>query len=51
MLDVKDRTELQMTLETKLRQRERQGETDAKALEVAGGFAPPSACWHCRGPD
>ena len=27
-------------LETELRMRERQGETDAKTLEVAGGFAP-----------
>jgi chemotaxis protein MotA len=39
-LDVKDRTELQAALETKIRLRERQGEADAKMLEVAGGFAP-----------
>lgn len=39
-LDVKNRAELQSALETELRMRERQGETDAKALEVAGGFAP-----------
>jgi chemotaxis protein MotA len=39
-LDVGSRTELQSVLETELRMRERQGETDAKTLEVAGGFAP-----------
>jgi chemotaxis protein MotA len=39
-LDVMNRTELQAVLETELRMRERQGETDAKTLEVAGGFAP-----------
>ncbi len=39
-LDVGSRTELQTVLETVLRLRERQGETDAKTLEVAGGFAP-----------
>jgi chemotaxis protein MotA len=39
-LDVPNRTELQAVLETELRMRERQGETDAKTLEVAGGFAP-----------
>jgi chemotaxis protein MotA len=39
-MDVKNREELQTTLETKVRLRERQGETDAKVLEVAGGFAP-----------
>jgi chemotaxis protein MotA len=39
-LDVKDRRELQTALETELRMRERQGETDAKTLEVAGSFAP-----------
>lgn len=38
--DVKDRAELQAILETGLRMRERQGEADAKTLEVAGGFAP-----------
>ena len=40
MLDVQQRGELQSALEMKLRLRERQGETDAKVLEVAGGFAP-----------
>ncbi len=39
-LDVKDRSELVAALETDLRLRERQGEADAKTLEVAGGFAP-----------
>ncbi len=39
-MDVATRDELQTTLETKVRLRERQGETDAKVLEVAGGFAP-----------
>ncbi len=39
-LDVQQRGELQGTLETKIRLRERQGEADAKVLEVAGGFAP-----------
>lgn len=39
-LDAKDRSELQSTLETELRLRERQGEADAKTLEVAGAFAP-----------
>jgi chemotaxis protein MotA len=39
-LDVGNRAELQTVLETELRMRERQGETDAKTLEVAGGFAP-----------
>ena len=39
-LDVGNRTELQTVLETELRMRERQGESDAKTLEVAGGFAP-----------
>jgi chemotaxis protein MotA len=38
--DVSNRAELQNVLETELRMRERQGETDAKSLEVAGGFAP-----------
>lgn len=37
---VDSREELQTILETKIRLRERQGETDAKVLEVAGGFAP-----------
>jgi chemotaxis protein MotA len=39
-LDVGNRTELQAVLENELRMRERQGESDAKTLEVAGGFAP-----------
>jgi chemotaxis protein MotA len=39
-MDVKNRSELQAALETKLRLRERQGEADARVLEVAGGFAP-----------
>jgi chemotaxis protein MotA len=39
-LDVSNRAELQTVLETELRMRERHGETDAKTLEVAGGFAP-----------
>ncbi len=39
-MDARNRTDLQTTLEMKLRQLERQGETDAKAFEVAGGFAP-----------
>ncbi len=39
-MDVRDRAELQSALELELRLRERQGEADAKALEVAGGFAP-----------
>jgi chemotaxis protein MotA len=39
-MDIKNREELQTILETKIRLRERQGETDAKVLEVAGGFAP-----------
>ena len=39
-IDLKSRSEFQATLETKLRLRERQGDADAKVLEVAGGFAP-----------
>jgi chemotaxis protein MotA len=39
-LESTDRSELRGMLETRLRLRERQGETDAKVLEVAGGFAP-----------
>jgi chemotaxis protein MotA len=39
-LDVKSRSEFHATLETKLRLHERQGDADAKVLEVAGGFAP-----------
>jgi chemotaxis protein MotA len=39
-VDVRNRAELQTVLDTELRMAERQGETDAKTLEVAGGFAP-----------
>jgi chemotaxis protein MotA len=39
-IDMKSRSEFQATLETKLRLRERQGDADAKVLEVAAGFAP-----------
>lgn len=39
-MDVETRDQLQTVLETKIRLRERQGETDARVLEVAGGFAP-----------
>lgn len=39
-MDARNRAELQSMLETKLRQIEKQGETDARAFEVAGGFAP-----------
>ena len=39
-MDVRERGELQSALESKLRLKERQGESDAKILEVAGGFAP-----------
>jgi len=39
-MDLPQRDPLRAALETKLRLRERQGETDAKTLEVAGGFAP-----------
>jgi chemotaxis protein MotA len=39
-LDVQERDKLKSALELKLRLRERQGETDAKVLEVSGGFAP-----------
>ncbi len=39
-LDIGNRAELQTVLDTELRMRERQGEADAKTLEVAGGFAP-----------
>jgi len=38
--DVNDHDQLQSTLETALRLRERQGEADARTFEVAGGFAP-----------
>jgi chemotaxis protein MotA len=39
-MDARNHAELQSMLETKLRQVEKQGETDARAFEVAGGFAP-----------
>jgi chemotaxis protein MotA len=39
-IDVRERAELKAVLDIKIRLRERQGESDAKALEVAGGFAP-----------
>ena len=38
--DLTDREELKSILEMDLRLAERQGEADAKTLEVAGGFAP-----------
>jgi len=39
-IDVQERIDLQSALELKIRLREREGEHDAKTLEVAGGFAP-----------
>jgi len=39
-MDVKTRGEFQSILENKVRLHERQGDADAKVLEVAGGFAP-----------
>lgn len=39
-IDIGNRAQLQVILENELRLRERQGEADAKVLEVAGGFAP-----------
>jgi chemotaxis protein MotA len=39
-MDIGNRTELRSVLETELQMAERQGEADAKTLEVAGGFAP-----------
>jgi len=39
-IDVRSRKEFRTNLETKLRLRERQGDADAKVLEVAAGFAP-----------
>jgi chemotaxis protein MotA len=39
-LDMQGRNEFQSALESKVRLRERQGDADAKVLEVAGGFAP-----------
>jgi chemotaxis protein MotA len=40
VLEARSRTELKGALETKIRLRERQGDADAKVLEVAAGFAP-----------
>lgn len=40
VLDAVNRGNFQAALETKVRLRERQGEADAKVLEVAAGFAP-----------
>jgi len=39
-MDTKDRAELQSALENKIRLCEKQGESAARVLEVAGGFAP-----------
>ncbi len=39
-MEARNRADLETTLEMKVRQLERQGETDARAFEVAGGFAP-----------
>jgi chemotaxis protein MotA len=39
-VDGQNREQLQAVLETQLRMNERHGDSDAKALEVAGGFAP-----------
>jgi chemotaxis protein MotA len=39
-VDLPSRSDFQLTLENKIRLRERQAEADAKALEVAGSFAP-----------
>ena len=39
-VDVSNHAELRLLLETELHIAERQGEADAKTLEVAGGFAP-----------
>lgn len=39
-IDIGNRDQLQVLLENELKLRERQGESDAKVLEVAGGFAP-----------
>jgi len=39
-MDISNRAELRSVLETELQMAERQGESDAKTLEVAGGFAP-----------
>ena len=40
IMDISNRAELRSVLETELHMAERQGEADAKTLEVAGGFAP-----------
>jgi chemotaxis protein MotA len=39
-MDISNRAELRAVFETELQMAERQGEADAKTLEVAGGFAP-----------
>ena len=39
-IDLTDRKEVQSILEMEVRMGERQGEADARTLEVAGGFAP-----------
>lgn len=39
-VDIPNRAELRSVFETELQMAERQGEADAKTLEVAGGFAP-----------
>lgn len=39
-VDAANRGEFQTTIETRIRLEERQGEASAKALEIAGGFAP-----------
>ena len=39
-VDLRTRAELQAVLDMEIKLAERQGEADAKALEVAGGFAP-----------
>lgn len=39
-LEVENRAQLAEVLETRIRVREQEGETDAKTLEVAGSFAP-----------
>lgn len=41
-VDVNNHQELRSVLEAELHMAERQGEADAKTLEVAGGFAPGS---------
>ena len=40
VLDIQDRNELHLALETKMKLRERHGEADARVWEVLGGFAP-----------